>query len=112
MEVRTWRRNIHEHVLLDRYDQKEDTAISTKTTTTKVLDDSEEAAEDWRLKRLPYGIGLRDYEVHFAYVEHGEEKEELVKLRLCLRCAPKLFFGNGGSVGARKAREKKIKGCC
>mmetsp|Transcript_6588 Transcript_6588/g.9611 ORF Transcript_6588/g.9611 Transcript_6588/m.9611 type:complete len:223 (-) Transcript_6588:635-1303(-) len=43
------------------------------------------------LKKLSHGIGLYSYEVNFAYKEDGHHKNELVKLRLCLRCAPLLF---------------------
>lgn len=93
-EIREWRTNINENDLVEKYIQK----IPTKQ------DGDTEYAEDGRLQCLPYGIGLCDYEVHFAYVEKGEEKEELVKLKLCLRCAPKLFFAKGGSLEARKAR--------
>ena len=50
-----------------------------------------------RLSDVPHGIGLHDYEVNFAYVEGGTRKRELVKVRLCLRCAPLLFV-------ARKTR--------
>lgn len=58
-----------------------------------------------RLRELPYGVGLCNYEVHFAYKEQGETKEELVNLRLCLRCAPKLFYKKGGALGALMARQ-------
>lgn len=96
-EIREWRKSVHEEELVEKYIKQ----IPTKE------DDDPEHAEDRLIQCLPYGIGLCDYEVHFAYVEKGQEKEELVKLRLCLRCAPKLFFGKEGSLGARKAREKK-----
>ena len=60
------------------------------------------------LEKLPHGLGLHDYEVPFTYTEHGQNKMELVKLRLCLRCAPLLFALNGreGVLEARKARTK------
>ncbi len=51
----------------------------------------EERDEQKRLSQVPYGVGLYDYEVDFAYVEHNVNKRELVKVRLCLRCAPLLF---------------------
>ena len=60
-----------------------------------------------RLLRVPHGLGLYNYEVHFEYEEHGEKKEELVNLKLCLRCAPKLFHGKGSIIGARDARGTK-----
>ncbi len=62
--------------------------------------------EEWALlQTLPYGIGLYDYEVNFSYQEPEPSqpgttatattmvsKQELVKLRLCLKCAPLLFM--------------------
>jgi len=51
----------------------------------------EERDEQKRLSQVPYGVGLYDYEVDFAYVEQNVNKRELVKVRLCLRCAPLLF---------------------
>lgn len=66
-----------------------------------------ESKEQKRLSRLSYGLGLHDYEVDFAYVEHHEKKRELVKVRLCLRCAPLIF--DGWAVKARLAREKAAK---
>ena len=51
----------------------------------------EERDEQKRLSQVPHGVGLYDYEVDFAYVERNVNKRELVKVRLCLRCAPLLF---------------------
>ncbi len=64
----------------------------------------QEQEEYERLQRVQYGLGLHNYEVHFSYMEHGKKKEELVQLKLCLRCAPKLFYDKGGAMGARRAR--------
>ncbi|XP_054766052.2 protein FRA10AC1 homolog [Lytechinus pictus] len=36
--------------------------------------------------------GLRTWEVNFAYMEHGEKKNALVKLRLCEACSYKLNY--------------------
>ncbi|XP_066476680.1 protein FRA10AC1 [Tiliqua scincoides] len=36
--------------------------------------------------------GLKSWEVNFGYVEHGEKKNALVKLRLCPECSYKLNF--------------------
>jgi protein FRA10AC1 len=60
------------------------------------------------LEKIPHGLGLHDYEVPFTYTEHGQIKTELVKLRLCLQCAPLLFASRGGEgvLEARKARAK------
>ncbi len=57
------------------------------------------------LAKVPHGLGLHDYEVPFTYNEHGVSKTELVKLRLCLQCAPLLFQKRGGgALEARKVR--------
>ena len=71
----------------------------------------QEKNEVARLEALPCGIGLHDYEVDFVYVEQQVKKRELVKVRLCLRCAPLLFIAKSSSdrkapaVKAREARE-------
>ncbi|XP_068875792.1 protein FRA10AC1 isoform X10 [Aphelocoma coerulescens] len=36
--------------------------------------------------------GLKSWEVNFGYVEHGEKRNALVKLRLCPECSHKLNF--------------------
>ena len=63
------------------------------------------AQEERLLEKVPHGVGLHDYEVPFTYTEQGETKTELVKLRLCLKCSPKLF--EGGALKARQARSSK-----
>jgi len=65
----------------------------------------EEEQEEARLSNLPNGCGLADYEVPFSYTERDVRRVELVKLRLCLRCAPMLFYGRGGAIGAKRARD-------
>lgn len=57
--------------------------------------------------RLPPGSLLTDFEVPFNYREQGERKTELVKLGLCVRCAPLLFQSKGEKkpyLAARQAR--------
>jgi hypothetical protein len=69
----------------------------------RVDDDRPEREERERLSRVPHGIGLHDYEVDFTYVEGGARKRELVKVRLCLRCAPLLFVARRtGGDGDKK----------
>lgn len=92
-EVINWKNNTREKDLIDKY---------MKETSQK--DEDSDEAEYNRLIKIPHGLGLRDYEVHFAYIENDDNKEELVKLKLCLRCAPKIFFGKGDCLGARRAR--------
>ncbi|XP_049916396.1 protein FRA10AC1 [Epinephelus moara] len=43
-------------------------------------------------KRCENQEGLKSWEVNFAYVEHGEKKNALVKLRLCPECSFKLNY--------------------
>jgi protein FRA10AC1 len=43
-------------------------------------------------KRCPIKEDLKSWEVNFAYVEHGERKNALVKLRLCPDCSYKLNY--------------------
>ena len=47
------------------------------------------------MERIPHGYLQSDFEVPFRYREQEETKMELVKLRLCLRCAPLLFASQG-----------------
>ena len=51
--------------------------------------------------------GLRSFEVHFGYVEHGEQKEALVKLRVCPTCAAKLNYGKERKERKRIKAERK-----
>lgn len=36
--------------------------------------------------------GLETFEVNFAYIEHGEKKNALVKVRVCQACSDKLNY--------------------
>ena len=75
--------------------------------------EKQEKNEVARLESLPYGMGLHDYEVDFVYVEQQVKKRELVKVRLCLRCAPLLFIAklndSKGSSSDRKAPAVKAR---
>ncbi|PNH03978.1 Protein FRA10AC1 [Tetrabaena socialis] len=57
------------------------------------------------------GEGLCSYEVNFAYVEAGERKQALVKLRVCPACACKLNYKKEKqlqkAVDAAAARKRK-----
>jgi protein FRA10AC1 len=43
------------------------------------------------IAQIPAGLLMRNFEVPFTYQERNEEKQELVKLHLCLRCSILLF---------------------
>ncbi|XP_076241647.1 protein FRA10AC1 homolog [Calliopsis andreniformis] len=47
--------------------------------------------------------GLKSWEVNFGYIEHGEKKNALVKLRLCPECSIKLNYRSQ----KREARKRK-----
>lgn len=111
-DVIRWKKNTENREILWKYDQH---VISTgenyqNTNSETTNDDAEEENEKEiaRIQSIPYGLGLFDYTVHFSYNEHGEHKQELVQLKLCLRCAPKLFYGKGGVIGALNARKKSV----
>ncbi|KAL3864472.1 hypothetical protein ACJMK2_006151 [Sinanodonta woodiana] len=51
--------------------------------------------------------GLRSWEVNFAYVEHGQKKNALVKLRLCPDCSYKLNYHHRKKEVLPKKKEIK-----
>ncbi|KAJ3675273.1 hypothetical protein LUZ60_004315 [Juncus effusus] len=62
--------------------------------------------------------GLGSYEVNFSYVEAGEQKQALVKLVACERCAEKLVYkrqkekqlseNNKGKNSRKREREREV----
>ncbi|XP_058170118.1 protein FRA10AC1 homolog [Anopheles ziemanni] len=51
---------------------------------------------------------LRSWEVNFGYLEHGEKKNALVKLRLCSKCSDKLnYHSKKREVKRLKKRDRK-----
>ncbi|KAM4524422.1 protein FRA10AC1 [Odontesthes bonariensis] len=59
-------------------------------------------------KRCEKEDGLKSWEVNFAYVEHGEKRNALVKLRLCPECSFKLNYHHKRKEV--KAKTKEIRG--
>ncbi|KAE9334398.1 hypothetical protein PF008_g13982 [Phytophthora fragariae] len=51
--------------------------------------------------------GLHSYELLFAYVEHGERKRCLVKVRACRACAEKLFYNKLMEVRRKQERKRR-----
>lgn len=51
--------------------------------------------------------GLRTWEVNFAYKEHGEKKNALVKLRLCHKCSQKLNYSRKRTEIKRPKKKHK-----
>lgn len=60
-----------------------------------MLHSTNRAAMNKSILRIPYGFLQRNFEVPFTYQERNEQKQELVKLRLCLRCSILLFECRG-----------------
>ncbi|KAK1648187.1 hypothetical protein QYE76_065992 [Lolium multiflorum] len=54
-------------------------------------------------RKCDENVGLGSYEVNFSYVEAGEQKQALVKLVACKRCAEKLAHKR------QKEKEKEMK---
>ncbi|KAL1921950.1 uncharacterized protein VTP21DRAFT_10592 [Calcarisporiella thermophila] len=51
--------------------------------------------------------GLKSWEVNFAYQEHGERKNALVKVRLCEACSNKLNYKRQAKLARRKRHRDK-----
>ncbi|XP_075216646.1 protein FRA10AC1 homolog [Lycorma delicatula] len=60
-------------------------------------------------KRCRNADNLKTWEVNFGYIEHGEKKNALVKLRLCSDCSVKLNYKHKRKEIKRK-RLKKLDG--
>lgn len=59
-------------------------------------------------KRCSEKEGLKTWEVNFSYVEHGEKKNALVKLRLCPDCSHKLNYHHKKRE-VKRLKKKKVK---
>lgn len=53
--------------------------------------------------------GLKSYEVNFGYVEAGEKKNALVKIRLCDECAKKMNYKADKKKEKKRLKEEKKK---
>lgn len=60
-------------------------------------------------KQCPDKDDLRSWEVNFNYLEHGEKKNALVKLRLCPACSKKLNYHSTKRLVKKQKRLKSIK---
>ncbi|KAG8435214.1 hypothetical protein GDO86_013237 [Hymenochirus boettgeri] len=52
--------------------------------------------------------GLKSWEVNFGYVEHGEKRNALVKLRLCPECSYKLNYHHRRREIQPNAKKRKV----
>ncbi|RLN93103.1 hypothetical protein BBJ28_00011487 [Nothophytophthora sp. Chile5] len=60
-------------------------------------------------KRCDTRAGLHSYELLFAYVEHGERKRCLVKVRVCEDCAEKLFYQKLQELRKKQVKKERTK---
>ncbi|XP_041370671.1 protein FRA10AC1-like [Gigantopelta aegis] len=60
-------------------------------------------------KKCSTNDGLKSWEVNFGYLEHGEKKNALVKLRLCADCSYRLNYHHKRKEVLPKKKKKKIK---
>ncbi len=51
--------------------------------------------------------GLRSYEVEFAYVEAGQSKTALVKVRVCSECAVKLHYRHFKRIAKKRKKSNR-----
>ncbi|KAM5140730.1 protein FRA10AC1 [Mantella aurantiaca] len=58
-------------------------------------------------KRCDEKEGLKSWEVNFGYMEHGEKRNALVKLRLCPECSFKLNFHHKKREVQPKTKKRK-----
>ncbi|CAG12622.1 unnamed protein product, partial [Tetraodon nigroviridis] len=59
-------------------------------------------------KRCENQEGLKSWEVNFAYVEQGEKRNALVKLRLCPECSFKLNYHHKRKEVKAKAKSQRL----
>lgn len=60
-------------------------------------------------KVCPVAEGLESWEVNFAYLEQGERKNALVKLRLCSKCSKKLNYHHQNKKWKKHEKKQKRK---
>lgn len=58
-------------------------------------------------KICPTTEGLESWEVNFAYMEQGERKNALVKLRLCSKCSKKLNYHHQKKKWKKQEKQRK-----
>ncbi|KLT45654.1 hypothetical protein CC85DRAFT_234058, partial [Cutaneotrichosporon oleaginosum] len=85
-----------EYALIDlKHFKSKRFALRWRTATEVVEGLGEETCGSLRCAHHPSGseaVDLKAFELPFVYVEDGERKEALVKVRLCTKCAKKLTW--------------------
>ncbi|POM65904.1 Hypothetical protein PHPALM_18312 [Phytophthora palmivora] len=108
MSVRYYRQLFREYALADLSRYKEGKIGLRWRTEMEVI--AGKGQFSCGNKRCDERTGLHSYELLFAYVEHGERKRCLVKVRACSVCAEKLFYKKLMEVKRKKMRkmEKRL----
>jgi protein FRA10AC1 len=105
MSVRYYRKLFREYALADlsRYEEGR-LGLRWRTEMEVVAGKGQFSCGN---KRCDAADGLRSYEVLFAYLEQGERKRCLVKLRVCPACARKLFFKKLQQRGEEQEKQQR-----
>ncbi|OWZ05840.1 hypothetical protein PHMEG_00021996, partial [Phytophthora megakarya] len=105
MSVRYYRQLFREYALADLSRYKEGkVGLRWRTEMEVVAGKGQFSCGN---KRCDERTGLHSYELLFAYVEHGERKRCLVKVRVCSTCAEKLFYKKLMEMRKKVTRERK-----
>ena len=105
MSVRYYRQLFREYALADLSRYKEGKIGLRWRTELEVV--AGKGQFSCGSKHCDERAGLHSYELLFAYVEHGERKRCLVKVRACSNCAEKLFYRKLEEMRKTKKVEKR-----
>lgn len=109
MSVRYYRKLFREYALVDlaRY-QEGKIGLRWRTESEVVAGKGQFACGN---KRCDISENLHSYELLFAYMEQGEKKRCLVKVRVCEACAQKIFYKKLQltKAGTKKRKNQKKK---
>ncbi|ETL50463.1 hypothetical protein L916_00300 [Phytophthora nicotianae] len=105
LSVRYYRQLFREYALADLSRYKEGKIGLRWRTETEVI--AGKGQFSCGNKRCDERTGLHSYELLFAYIEHGERKRCLVKVRACSACAEKLFYKKLVEMRKQERKEKK-----
>ena len=105
MSVRYYRKLFREYALADlsRYEEAK-IGLRWRTEMEVIAGKGQFSCGN---KRCSETSGLHSYELLFAYVEQGEKKRCLVKVRVCEACAKKLFHKRLKEIEEKKQLKQK-----
>ncbi|KAL3662435.1 hypothetical protein V7S43_012761 [Phytophthora oleae] len=105
MSVRYYRQLFREYALADLSRYKEGKIGLRWRTEMEVI--AGKGQFSCGNKRCDERERLHSYELLFAYVEHGERKRCLVKVRACSECAKKLFYKKMIEMKRKEEKRKR-----